>query len=101
MATVFVTCVPPLSPVGASISQSDTSELKFLYEGHEDFSVIPSYAVIPAQVPHPLFLSPRFLFFPPFFLIFLLPRFEHAHLKHISLYPSPSSSLPSPPSTTL
>lgn len=43
-------CVSPLSPVGASISQSDTSELKFLYEGHEDFSVIPSYAVIPAQV---------------------------------------------------
>lgn len=38
------------TPVGASLSQEDTSELKFLYEGHDDFSVIPSYAVIPAQV---------------------------------------------------
>ncbi|KAL5482279.1 hypothetical protein EMCRGX_G022586 [Ephydatia muelleri] len=35
--------------VGASLSQTDTSELKFLYEGHEDFSVLPSFAVIPAQ----------------------------------------------------
>lgn len=64
MATVFVTCVPPLSPVGASISQSDTSELKFLYEGHEDFSVIPSFAVIPAQVPHLPFLLPTLPLFP-------------------------------------
>ena len=46
-----------------------------------------------------------FLPLPPFlvpslFLISLLPRFEHAHLKHISLHPSPSSSslpLPLPP----
>lgn len=36
--------------VGATISEQDTSQLKFLYEGHEDFSVIPSFAVIPAQV---------------------------------------------------
>lgn len=36
--------------VGASLSQTDASELKFLYEGHEDFSVLPSFAVIPAQV---------------------------------------------------
>ena len=76
MATVSVIYVSPLSPVGASISQSDTSELKFLYEGHEDFSVIPSYAVIPAQVPH----LPSF---PPLFLSFL-PPFEHPHFEHTS-----------------
>jgi len=35
--------------IGASLSQSNTTELKFLYEGHDDFSAIPSYAVIPAQ----------------------------------------------------
>jgi 3-hydroxyacyl-CoA dehydrogenase/3a,7a,12a-trihydroxy-5b-cholest-24-enoyl-CoA hydratase len=35
--------------VGAEISQTDTSELKFLFEGHEDFSAIPSYAVLPAM----------------------------------------------------
>ncbi|XP_003382406.1 PREDICTED: peroxisomal multifunctional enzyme type 2 [Amphimedon queenslandica] len=35
--------------VGATVSENDTSQLKFLYEGHEEFSVIPSYAVIPAQ----------------------------------------------------
>ncbi|XP_013403085.1 peroxisomal multifunctional enzyme type 2 [Lingula anatina] len=33
--------------VGASTKQPD--HLKFLYEGSEDFSVIPSFAVIPAQ----------------------------------------------------
>ena len=82
-------CVSPLSPVGASISQSDTSELKFLYEGHEDFSVIPSYAVIPAQVPH-------FLSFPPLFFSFL-PSFEHPHFEHTSppfahFFLSPSNS---------
>ena len=36
--------------VGAEISQTNTSELKFLFEGHEDFSTIPSYAVLPAMV---------------------------------------------------
>ena len=36
--------------VGCSISQTDTSDLKYLYEGHSEFSAIPSYAVIPAQV---------------------------------------------------
>ena len=36
--------------MGAEVSQSDLSELKFLYEGHEEFSTIPSYAVIPAMV---------------------------------------------------
>lgn len=35
--------------IGANISQEDNSELKFLYEGHEEFSAIPSYGVIPAQ----------------------------------------------------
>ena len=36
--------------VGCTLSQDDTSDLKYLYEGHEDFSVIPSFAVIAAQV---------------------------------------------------
>ena len=36
--------------VGAEVSQTNTSELKFLFEGHEDFSTIPSYAVLPAMV---------------------------------------------------
>ena len=35
--------------VGVSV-QEDGSHLKFLYEGHNDFSVLPTYAVIPAQV---------------------------------------------------
>jgi 3-hydroxyacyl-CoA dehydrogenase/3a,7a,12a-trihydroxy-5b-cholest-24-enoyl-CoA hydratase len=35
--------------VGASLSQEDTSQLKFLYEGHEEFSALPSFAVIPPQ----------------------------------------------------
>ena len=43
--------------VGAEISQTNTSELKFLFEGHEDFSTIPSYAVLPAMV-RTLVLSP-------------------------------------------
>lgn len=30
--------------------KEDGSHLKFLYEGHEDFSVLPTFAVIPAQV---------------------------------------------------
>ena len=40
--------------VGAEVSQTNTSELKFLFEGHEDFSTIPSYAVLPAMVDTPL-----------------------------------------------
>ena len=36
--------------VGAEVSQTNTSELKFLYESHEDFSTIPSFAVLPAMV---------------------------------------------------
>ena len=36
--------------MGASLSQEDTSQLKFLYEGHEEFSALPSFAVIPPQV---------------------------------------------------
>lgn len=36
--------------VGAEVSETNTSELKFLFEGHEDFSTIPSYAVLPAMV---------------------------------------------------
>ena len=39
-----------VSLVGAGVSQEDSSNLKFLYEGHEDFSVLPSFFVIPAQV---------------------------------------------------
>ena len=35
--------------VGVSVKE-DGSHLKFLYEGHEDFSVLPTYAVLPAQV---------------------------------------------------
>lgn len=35
--------------VGVTVSRQDMSDLKFLYEGHEDFSVLPSYAVIPAM----------------------------------------------------
>ena len=35
--------------VGVSVEE-DGSHLKFLYEGHDDFSVLPTYAVIPAQV---------------------------------------------------
>lgn len=35
--------------VGVNVKE-DYSHLKFLYEGHEDFSVLPSFAVIPAQV---------------------------------------------------
>lgn len=42
--------ITPIVTVGATVSEYDTSQLKFLYEGHEEFSVIPSYAVIPAQV---------------------------------------------------
>ena len=36
--------------VGATLSPDNQSELKFLYEGDEDFSVLPSFGVIPAQV---------------------------------------------------
>ena len=46
-----LTCVPMFS-VGAEVSQTNTSELKFLFEGHEEFSTIPSFAVLPAMVRH-------------------------------------------------
>lgn len=36
--------------VGATLSPDNQSELKFLYEGDDDFSVLPSFGVIPAQV---------------------------------------------------
>lgn len=36
--------------VGATLSPDNQSELKFLYEADEDFSVLPSFGVIPAQV---------------------------------------------------
>ena len=35
--------------VGVTV-QEDFSHLKFLYEGHDDFSTLPTYGVIPAQV---------------------------------------------------
>ena len=43
-------CVLCACAVGVTVSRQDMSDLKFLYEGHEDFSVLPSYAVIPAMV---------------------------------------------------
>ena len=43
-------CVLYACAVGVTVSRQDMSDLKFLYEGHEDFSVLPSYAVIPAMV---------------------------------------------------
>ena len=36
--------------VGATLSPDNQSELKFLYEGDQDFSVLPSFGVIPSQV---------------------------------------------------
>lgn len=47
LVSVTITLTPT---VGCTLTQSDTSDLKYLYEGHEDFSVIPSFAVIAAQV---------------------------------------------------
>ena len=35
--------------VGVSVKE-DGSHLKFLYEGHNDFSVLPTFAIIPGQV---------------------------------------------------
>ena len=35
--------------VGVSV-KDDMSHMKFLYEGHKNFSVLPTFAVIPAQV---------------------------------------------------
>ena len=43
--------------VGCTISQTDTSNLKYLYEGHPEFSAVPSYAVIPAQVKYDIILA--------------------------------------------
>ena len=36
--------------VGAILSADNQSELKFLYEGHDDFSTLPGFGVIVAQV---------------------------------------------------
>lgn len=36
--------------VGATLSPDNQAELKFLYEADENFSVIPTFGVIPAQV---------------------------------------------------
>ena len=35
--------------IGVKVKE-DGSHMKFLYEGNEDFSVIPTFAVLPAQV---------------------------------------------------
>ena len=40
----------PIHVVGATLSPDNQSELKFLYEGNEDFSALPGFGVIPAQV---------------------------------------------------
>ena len=42
-----ITCV---HTVGATLSPDNQAELKFLYEADENFSVIPTFGVIPAQV---------------------------------------------------
>ncbi len=36
--------------VGATMKTDSNSELKFLYENHEEFSVLPTFGVILAQV---------------------------------------------------
>eukprot|EP00117_Sycon_ciliatum_P009903 scpid46323/ scgid4896/ Peroxisomal multifunctional enzyme type 2; 17-beta-hydroxysteroid dehydrogenase 4; D-bifunctional protein; Multifunctional protein 2; (3R)-hydroxyacyl-CoA dehydrogenase; Enoyl-CoA hydratase 2; 3-alpha,7-alpha,12-alpha-trihydroxy-5-beta-cholest-24-enoyl-CoA hydratase len=36
--------------VGCTVSDKDTSHLKFLYEGHDDFCCLPTFVIIPAQV---------------------------------------------------
>lgn len=37
-----------LYALGVGASVTDPSDLKFLYESHEDFSVLPTFTVIPA-----------------------------------------------------
>ena len=45
-----------LYALGVGVSfQTDYSHLKFLYEGHEDFSVLPTFGVITAQVGFEMF----------------------------------------------
>ncbi|KAL7885071.1 hypothetical protein AOLI_G00078410 [Acnodon oligacanthus] len=39
-----------LYALGVGMSTKDPDQLKFLYEGHEDFSCLPTFGVIPAQV---------------------------------------------------
>lgn len=46
MHDLTVTSLPPGVSVGASATDADN--LKFLYEGHEQFTALPSYGVIPA-----------------------------------------------------
>nr|XP_018917446.1 PREDICTED: peroxisomal multifunctional enzyme type 2 isoform X1 [Bemisia tabaci] len=36
--------------IGIGANVQNPSELKFLYENHEDFAVLPSYAIIPGQM---------------------------------------------------
>ncbi len=40
----------PVVTVGCGVTRTDLSDLKYLYEGHPDFSVLPSFAVIPPMV---------------------------------------------------
>lgn len=47
---MWVSCDYHVIIVGCGVTRTDLSDLKFLYEGHPDFSVLPSYAVIPAMV---------------------------------------------------
>lgn len=49
-ACINCTWLPNGILVGAKLSPENSSELKFLYEGHQEFSAIPSFAVIPAFV---------------------------------------------------
>uniref|UniRef100_A0A8D9AY98 Peroxisomal multifunctional enzyme type 2 n=1 Tax=Cacopsylla melanoneura TaxID=428564 RepID=A0A8D9AY98_9HEMI len=39
-----------LYALGVGATTRDSSDLKYLYEGHEDFSVIPSYGIIPGMM---------------------------------------------------
>lgn len=51
LLSFFVSCKSPIDhelPVGCT--STDPDNLKFLYEGHENFSALPSYAVIPGVV---------------------------------------------------
>lgn len=38
-----------LYALGVGMSTKDDHHLKFLYEGHEDFSCLPTFGVIPSQ----------------------------------------------------
>ena len=49
--------------VGATLSPNDQTELKFLYEGDENFSTIPTFGVIPAQVESVKYAQVNLLFY--------------------------------------